>query len=447
MKNVLFITYYFPPSGGSGVQRGLKFVKYLKQFGWIPTVLTVDPEFASFPELDNQLLDDVPKSIRVHRTKSWDPYSAYASWTGKKKSDAVGVGFLGSEHASWKEKFARWIRANIFIPDARRGWIRHAVKGAKDLSNDVQFDAVVSTGPPHSVHLISEHVSEILNIPWVADIRDAWPDVAYADMLPTSPLVRKRDIKIRNRVLKSAAARVAVTEDLARKMSAGSATTFSVIRNGFDPDDMSGIEPIGLSGFTLVHTGSMAPARNPLPLWSILSEEDSRRRWPDLKLILVGNVDSTIRKAADEAGLDDIVEYVSYLPHAEALRYTVSADLLLLPINRVSDAAGIVTGKIYEYLASSRPVLGFGDPEGEAAEILSESDSGKMFDYDDVEGIRSEIDEHYQAWRTGSPRVGASPSAMARYSRREQTGQLAELLNEVCARRDQGSGKPGGRSR
>jgi len=433
MKNVLFITYYFPPSGGSGVQRGLKFVKYLKHFGWNPTVLTVDPDFASFPERDEHLLDDIPDDVRVVRTRSRDPYAAYASWTGKKKADAVGVGFLGAEHASWKEKLARWIRANLFIPDARRGWVRYGIQGAKAVSQETHFDAIVSTGPPHSVHLISEKISSLFGIPWLADIRDAWPDVAYADLLPTSRIARRKDLRIRNRVLRSATSRVAVTDDLASEMSRGVDAPFTVIRNGFDPEDFQDLAALDQNGFTIVHTGSMAPARNPEPLWRILADPQARQRWPELRLILVGNVDSTIREAAEEAGLSDLIQYVSYLPHSEALRYTVSASILLLPINQVSDAAGIVTGKIYEYLASTRPILGFGDPGGEAATILKETGSGEMFDYADFNGIRAEIDRNYQAWTAGSPLQGASPQAAAPYSRREQTRQLANLLDGLSS--------------
>ena len=433
MKNVLFITYYFPPSGGSGVQRGLKMVKYLTDFGWKPTVLTVDPEYASYPVTDAQLLEDIPDGVRVVRTKSRDPYAAYASWTGKKKSESVGVGFLGSQHTSWKERLARWVRANLFIPDARRGWARYAQKRAAELVSELQFDAIVSTGPPHSAHLISESLSRSEGIPWVADIRDAWPDVAYADLLPTTALARGRDIRMRNRVLKSASRRIAVTEDLASEMKRGVGADFEVIRNGFDPQDFRSLESLNLTGFTIVHTGSMAPARNPLPLWELLSEDGSRQRWPDLRLVLVGNVDSTIHDAASRAGVSDLVEHVPYVPHSQALQYTISASVLILPINRVSEAAGIVTGKIYEYLASSRPIIGLGDPQGEAAAILRESQSGAMFDYTDVDGLRDEIDRHYHAWRSGSPLNGASQSAAAPFSRREQSGQLAVVLDSLAS--------------
>jgi len=431
MKNVLFISYYFPPSGGSGVQRGLKFVKYLPDFGWDPIVLTVDPKSAAYPEIDEGLLDDIPDGVKIVRTDSWDPYTAYASLVGKKKSDAVGVGFLGADHDSWKEKVARFVRANLFFPDARVGWVRHARRAVREQLNSTNIDAIVSTGPPHSAHLIAASIAKSQNLPWIADIRDAWPDIAYADMLPTTKLARRWDLRIRNRVLRSATTHVAVTESLARQMSEGVSVPFHVIRNGFDPADFSDSKSKPLDGFNIVHTGSMAPARNPSSIWRILSRPDARARWPRLKLTFVGNVDGTIFRAASDAGLSHLLEHVPHVSHEEAIAYTTSATLLLLPINRVSSKAGIVTGKIYEYLMAGRPVLGLGDPDGEASSILRETGAGTMFDYDDIDAIAQELDRHYTAWNAGSPLDGASPGAAAPYSRREQTGQLASLLDTI----------------
>ncbi len=431
MKNVLFISYYFPPSGGSGVQRGLKFVKYLRDFGWNPVVLTVDPKSAAYPEIDEGLLEDIPDGVTVVRTDSWDPYAAYASLTGKKKSDAVGVGFLGADHDSWKEKVARFVRANLFLPDARIGWVRHARRAAEELVKTTNIDAIVSTGPPHSAHLIAESIAKSQNLPWIADIRDAWPDIAYADMLPTTKLARRWDLRIRNRVLRSATVHIAVTDSLARQMSEGVSEPFRVIRNGFDPGDFTDSKTMPLDGFNIVHTGSMALARNPSSIWRILSRPDAQTRWPHLKLTFVGNVDGTVFRAASDAGLSHLLDYVSHVSHEKAIAYTRGATLLLLPINRVSSTAGIVTGKIYEYLRAGRPVLGLGDPEGESSSILRDTGAGSMFDYDDLDAIAQELDRHYAAWSAGSPLGGASPGAVAPYSRREQTRQLASLLDGI----------------
>lgn len=449
MKSVLFITYYFPPSGGSGVQRPLKFVKYLAEFGWKVTVLTVDPQHAAYSDLDRQLGSDIPKQVKVVRTRSWDPYSVYARWVGKSKQEAVGVGFLGAEHASSKEKLARWVRANLFLPDARVGWVKYAKKAGSKLLKQGGFDAIVSTGPPHSCHLIAVYLSKKYGIPWVADVRDAWPDMAYAEMLPTSQWARKRDIKLRNKTLAEARACIAVTQDLRNTMQQEVGIPFELIRNGFDPADFEDLDPVSSTEFTLVHTGTMAPARNPHPLWKLLSSSKSRDRWAEMKVVFVGNVDSTVWDSVKKVNATDWVDHITYVPHKTAIRYTLGASLLLLPINRVSDAAGIVTGKIYEYIASGRPILGLGDPKGEAATILKETGAGQMFDYEDLDAIGEFIDEHYRAWVSGRPLSGANsehgesrnqaenlesqsgPKSAAAFSRRTQTGELAAILNRV----------------
>lgn len=431
MKRVLFITYYFPPSGGSGVQRGLKMVKYLAREGWEPLVLTVDPDHAAYPDLDPAMAADIPEGTRVERTEAWDPYALYARFMGKQKKDAVGVGFLGADHASAKERFARWIRANLFLPDARVGWASHATRAARMLFEDPGFDAIVTTGPPHSTHLIGARLARTTGKPWVADLRDAWPDPAYAEMLPSSGLARRRDRKMRARALEAASVCIAVTDDLAAQMKAATGHNFRVIRNGFDPADFSERHLADLDRFRITHTGNLGPARDPEPLWTVLSKPENRDRWPALMVQLVGNVDPGIESVIRKAGLSDRIERIRYVPHHEATQWMQRAALLLLPINRVGDAAGIVTGKIYEYLASGRPVVGLGEPDGEAARILANSGAGAMLDWTDADSLEALIDRHYAAWAEGEPINGASPEQLAPYSRRQQAAVLARILDEL----------------
>lgn len=440
MKRVLFITYYFPPSGGSGVQRGLKMVKYLPEAGWRPLVLTVHPDQAAYPDLDPAMLTDVPEGTHVERTASWDPYSMYARMMGKKKSDVVGVGFLGADHASFKERFARWIRANLFLPDARVGWVRHAVRAGRRLAAEPGFDAIVSTGPPHSVHLIAERLAQETGVPWIADLRDAWPDPAYQHMLPTGRWAKRRDQAMRNRVLREATARVAVTEDLANHMATAVEAPFSVIRNGFDPDDIrhspdvpSGWRQEWKEDFLVVHTGNLSPARDPEPLWHVLGESGATERWPRLRLVFVGNVDPAVLHEAVRSVGPERVYHVPYVPHADAVAWMKVATLLLLPINRVMGSAGIVTGKIYEYIASGRPILAFGQPGGEADGLLRESAAGVLLDYTDTAGLRALLDQHYAAWNTGSSIPGASGTDLRPYSRQGQAHALAAMLSTITS--------------
>ena len=436
MKRVLFVTYYFPPSGGSGVQRGLKMVKYLPAEGWEPVVLSVHPDHASWPDRDPAMLKDVPEGINVERTKAWDPYSAYARFVGKSKDDAVGVGFLGADHASTKERLARWVRANIFLPDARVGWVRHALKAARHLAREDRLDAIVTTGPPHSAHLIGERLARETGLPWVADCRDAWPDPAYAEMLPTSGWARRKDLRIRDRALRAADRRIAVTDDLATHMRSATGVPFDVIRNGFDPEDFPGGVGSGVPDtdhFLLTHTGNLGPARNPEPLWHVLSDPANRDRWPRLKLALIGNVDPTIQQAMEAAGVVDRVIREPYVPHHEAIDWMQRSALLLLPINRVMESAGIVTGKIYEYLASGRPVLALGEPGGEADQILTTTGAGQLLAYTDAVGVSAELDRHYAAWDSGHPLPGAPVDRLDPYSRKAQAASLARVLDDLAS--------------
>lgn len=438
MRRVLFITYYFPPSGGSGVQRALKMVKYLPDAGWTPLVLTVDPDQASYPDLDPAMLSEIPEGIRVERTSSRDPYALYARLMGKKKEDVVGVGFLGADHASLKERFARWVRANLFLPDARVGWVRHAVRAGRRLAADPGFDAIVSTGPPHSVHLIGEQLADLSGVPWIADIRDAWPDPAYQHMLPTSRWARGRDERLRNSALRNADVRVAVTRDLAHHMSEAVGAPFSLIRNGFDPDDMEAPETDHVSekwagDFLVVHTGNLSVARDPEPLWVVLDQPGALDRWPRLRIVFVGNVDASIMDRAVRVVGADRITHIPYVPHAQAVAWMKRAALLLLPINRVMGSAGIVTGKIYEYLASGRPILALGEPGGEADGLLKESGGGTLFGYTDTAGLSAAVGRHYHAWTSGNPIPGAQLDLLHPYSRKNQALELARLLNECLA--------------
>jgi glycosyltransferase involved in cell wall biosynthesis len=427
-RRVLLITYYWPPSGGSGVQRTLKFVKYLRDYDWEPVVLTVHPDHAAWPDRDDELLSDVPDGVQVVQTRSWDPYAAYARLKGASKASAVGVGFLGdADEPDARERFARWLRANVFLPDARVGWVPFARREAARLLATNPTDAVFTSGPPQSAHLVGAWLHKRTGTPWVADLRDAWPDVAYGHLMPTSALAARFDRAVRQRTLERASALLTVSDEVARFMEQETGLSFRTLPNGFDPEDVERAVPQSLPGFTVVHVGNLSPARNPEPLWDVLAEGG----WPDVQVVLVGNVDGSIRRHVADRSLSHRVSEHTYVPHSQALGYMKGASLLLLPINRVTDGAGIVTGKIYEYVASGRPVLAFGVPGGEADRILRASGAGRVFAYDDLDGIRAELERHVTAWQSGERLAGATLDAARPWSRREQTGQLARLLNDI----------------
>ena len=433
-RRVLFVTYYFPPSGGSGVQRSLKFARYLPEFGWLPTVLTVQPEHASYPDLDPDLGTEIHPDVDVERTFAWDPYALYARVLSKEKEDVVSVGFLGEAEMNLRQRIARWIRANIFLPDARVGWVPFAARRGDELLRRGGFDAILTTGPPHSAHLVGLLLAARHRLPWVADFRDPWTEIDYYADLPMTAPARAFDRFLENLVLRRATAGTVVGEAMRHALSRSGSLPMHVIPNGFDPADFEAVEasPSG-DEFVLSHIGNLNEARNPAILWEALSRLDVNATMPKLRLEFVGNVEPAVLASAARHGLKVRLRTMPYVPHADAVRRMKSATMLLLSINRVRGAEGIITGKVFEYVASGRPVIGIGPADGDAARVLRESGAGTLFDFDDVEGIAIELRSRYDDWQSGRPLEGAPADAARRYSRRTQAEELAALLGRISA--------------
>ncbi|WP_457653656.1 glycosyltransferase family 4 protein [Rhodocaloribacter sp.] len=439
-RRVLVATYYFPPSGGPGVQRPLKFVKYLPAFGWRPVVLTVRPGDASYPDRDPALEAEVPPGTAVIRTRAWDPYALYARLLGKEKEAAVGVAFTGEGEAGGRHRLARWVRANVFLPDARVGWTPFARRAARRLLRETPVDVVVTTGPPHSTHLVGRALKRRAGTPWVADFRDPWTDISYYSELPFTAWARRIDARLERSVLDEADHVVTVSPSLKRLLARKTQTPITVIPNGFDPDDFRETVPVETEAFVLAHTGTLSASQNPEALWRLLRTLLDAGGLPALRIRLVGNVDPVVRRSLEAHGLADRTEVIPYVPHDEAVRHMRRAAMLLLSIPRVPDAEGIVTGKVFEYVASGRPVLGVGPLPGDAAALLEETGAGRLFAYDDAEGMAAFVREHYAAWASGRPMGGAMPEAAAPYSRVALTGKLAALLQTVAEGRERGTG-------
>jgi len=431
MKRVLFVTYYFPPSGGPGVQRSLKFVKYLSNFGWRATVLTVNPEFAAYPNLDPGLSDEIPAEVSVLRTKARDPYAVYARMMGVQKDNAVGVGFLNRHKTGFREHVARWIRANLFIPDARIGWVGYARREARREVDRKQYDAIFSTGPPHSAHLIARELHRITGLPWILDLRDAWPPDSFAHLLPMSGFARSIDARKRIGSFDNADLLVAVSDSLCRDAAAQTTTPVEIIPNGFDQEDFAFVEPIQNDAFTIVYVGNISAEQNPTALWHAIKQRKMAGAWPEMRVRFVGNVANEVLAAIEQAGLRRYVDFLPYVEHHEALRHMCGAEILLLSINRVPNPTGIVTGKLYEYLASGRPILCFSPTDGDATGIIDASGAGESFRYEHAEGVAAMLDRHYEAWKRGHPIQGCDAERSAPYSRELQTKRLADLLNTL----------------
>ncbi len=436
-RRVLLLTYYFPPSGGSGVQRPLKWSRYLPDEGWDVTVVAPDPAQASYPDLDASLMDEVPSGVRVVRTRSWDPYAAYARLQGKKKEDVVATGLPPGGAVSATAKLAAWLRANVFLPDARVAWVPFAAKAAlaeirrAERAGD-PYDAFVTTGPPHSAHLAGLIVRHQGHVPWMADLRDPWTEVYYYDELPRTALAKLADRAMERAVLSQADAVVTVGDVLAERFAARANRSVDVVRNGYDAADFEGELQPGDEAFVVSFVGTFVRQQDTPGLWDALADLRASNAIPELRIRLVGATDPAVVASLGARGLLDVTSLEGYVPHADAVDVMRRSHLLLLPVARTADARLILTGKLYEYLASGRRVLGIGPPDGEAARLLREADAGLFVDWDDVQGARRAVCAAYDAWRSGAVQTGAPPDALPPFTRRAQAARLARLLDRLA---------------
>lgn len=425
MKKVLIISYYWPPAGGSGVQRWLKFVKYFRDFDIEPVVYTVDN--ANYPIIDNTLENDIPPKIEVIKKSIWEPNNLVAFFKGNQSESA---GFL-NESPSFFGKVSQFIRANYFIPDARKCWIKPSVNYLKKYLTENKIDVIITTGPPHSMHLIGLNLKKELPIKWIVDFRDPWTQIDYFHKLPLTKKAIKKHKNLEKQVL-SDADLVVVVGDTMKNDFLKFNTKCITITNGFDSDLEKGEEEILLdSKFTITHVGLMNADRSPTVLWDVLEElirenEDFRR---DFKLQLVGKIDSSVYKIIDKKKLNNYTEIIDYLPHNEVLDYQKKSQVLLLVVNRVPSARGIITGKIFEYLQAKRPILAIAPKYGDLAEIIENSESGITIDFNDFENLKDVILKYYELFKNNSLVVNSKN--ISQYHRKELTKKMSELITKL----------------
>ena len=390
MKKVLIISYYWPPSGGAGVQRWLKFAKYLPEFDWEPHIYT--PENPEAPAQDNSLLNDIPKEVVVIKQPIFEPYGFYKKFTGNKKS--VNAGFL-SENKDSRKKFTEqlsiWVRGNLFIPDARKFWIKPSIKFLKEYIQKEGIEVVISSGPPHSMHLIAMGLKKKLNIKWIADFRDPWTNIDfYKDLMLTKAADRKHH-RLERQVLQAADEVITIGKTMAKELEEVRKAKVQVITNGFDSDDFQQTSKANSDDFSIVHVGSINTDRNHEAFWSAIEElcNENIDFAEKLKIRFVGKLDYAVIESVERHGLKKQFEQVSYVPHNEVKNYLFDSSLLYLPLNNTPNAKGILSGKFFEYLATGKPILGIGHPEGDAAEIMQETKAGQVFGFSDKDSIKS----------------------------------------------------------
>jgi len=431
MHKVLIITYYWPPSGGAGVQRWLKFVKYLRDFGWEPVIYT--PSNPEFPLLDETLARDIPAGIEVISTPIWEPYEFYKKITGKKSAAKIDSGFLNHKKApGLVEQLSVWIRGNIFIPDARKFWIKPSVRFLVKYLSANPVDAIVSTGPPHSMHLIALGVKEQLKIPWLADFRDPWTDIDYYKEMKISAFADKKHKNLELQTIRGCNAMVVVSRDMKENYEKMGGHNVNLITNGFDPCDMDSREVVRDPKFSISHIGTLPPSLNLKGLWQVLSElsEKIPNFRNDLEIKLIGKVDNSVTDDITAFNLADQFTGIEYVTHDKAASLMKQSAILLLAINKDSpNARGILTGKFFEYLASQRPILAIGPADGDLARILEESEAGFISEYNDLEQIKKIVLMLYAKYLDND--LNIIPKGIEKYDRKNLASELAGVVNKM----------------
>ena len=420
----LIITYYWPPSGGSGVQRWLKFVKYLRDFDVEPVVYTVkDPSYAI---LDVDLQKEVPLGIEILRQPIFEPNNLLSLFGSKKKKTSAG--FL-NPNPSFFGKIAQYIRANYFIPDARKFWIKPSVKYLTAYLKDNNIDVVITTGPPHSTHLIGLKLKEKLNVKWIADFRDPWTEIDYFHQLPLTKKAIERHHTLEKRVVEKADTVLVIGNTIASSYKKISKNV-EVITNGYDTVSSESKIPLDTT-FSLVHIGLMNADRNHQILWQALQEicTENPDFKNDLELKFIGALAKGVTKDIEKYKLQNNTTFIDYVPHHEVLHYQQSAQVLLLAVNKVPSAKGIITGKIFEYLQANRPILAIAPIDGDLNEIIKNTKTGVVVGFDDIEKVKKVLSQFYSDFK--NKKLEVSGRGIEQYHRKELTKKLAGIINRL----------------
>ncbi|MFV8225705.1 glycosyltransferase family 4 protein [Christiangramia aquimixticola] len=427
MKKVLIITYYWPPAGGPGVQRWLKFVKYLKSFDVEPVVYI--PSNPTYPIIDESLKTEVPGDLRILSTRIFEPYAIAELFSGK-KTRSISSGIIKKEeNQTFLVKALLYIRGNFFMPDARKFWIKPSVKYLEQEINNENYDLIITTGPPHSLHLIGLELKENTGIKWLADFRDPWTNIGYHSKLRLSKGAREKHEKLELAVLQNADHLVTTSFTTKEEFSRKTGTPITVITNGYDIDPESQYKPA--DSFEVSHIGSLLSGRNPEQLWQALAEltiENAQFR-QFFTLNLVGKVSEEVLESITQTALTEYLALPGYVTHTAAVDMQRNASVLLLLEIDSEETKGIIPGKLFEYLAARKPVLAIGPQQWDAGRIVEESASGIYLDYTSKEEIKAFIMQEFEKFLNNEQQL--LENRIDKYHRKALTKNLAELINSM----------------
>ncbi len=422
-RKVLIVTYYWPPSGGPGVQRVLKFVKFLPQLGWDPVILTVDS--GEYPVRDETLVKDIPKGVPQYKTKSIEPYKLFKFFSGRSSKKGVENYLLDQKPSTLNGRIAQFIRQNFFIPDARVGWYPYARKKGMEIIEREKPDIIFSSSPPHSLQLAARSLHRSSGIPWVADFRDPWTQAFWDKGLRRNPISNRINLNFEKSVIREASAITVVSKGMIDLLSRQHSEKFSVISNGYDKDDFTSSNPSD-QFFRILYTGHIARSQNPLAFFKAISSLD-KDVLAKCRIEFYGKSDPSVHRAIVEYNLEKHIHLLDYVAHHEATALMQQAHILLLLIP-ADFGKGILTGKLFEYLATGNFILGLGDEQDDAADVLRKTNSGIMKDYkSDVKHI---ILAQFKKWEQGEKNM-PDWNEIEAYSRQNLTKRLAAVFDTV----------------
>jgi len=425
-KKLLIITYYWPPAGGPGVQRWLKFVKYLPDFDVQPTVFV--PENPTYPIVDSNLVAEVSDKAIILKTPIFEPYQL-ASFLSKNKTKKISSGIIpNKKKQSFLEKVMLWVRGNLFIPDARVFWVKPSVAYLEKYIRENEIDTIITSGPPHSLHLIGLELKQKMNLKWLADFRDPWTTIGYHKSLRLSQYAAKKHKQLERQVLNMADTIIVTSKTTKAEFQALTTKPIEVITNGFDVEkvDKQSLD----TKFSLAHIGSFLSERNPKIVWESLVELCAEI--PDFKshleIKLIGAISQEVLETIEQFGLNSFLNNLGYVSHAEAVAHQRKSQVLLLIEINSEETKSILPGKLFEYMVSERPILAIGPKDSDFAEIITNTNSGVFFEYSEKANLKQTIQEYYNQFLVG--KLQSHAVGLQQYSRKNLTQQLVELLRQ-----------------
>ncbi len=425
-KKLLIITYYWPPAGGPGVQRWLKFVKYLPDFNVQPIVFV--PENPTYPIVDSNLVSEVSDKAIILKTPIFEPYQL-ASFLSKNKTKKISSGIIPNQKKqSFLEKLMLWVRGNLFIPDARVFWVKPSVAYLEKYIRENEIDTIITSGPPHSLHLIGLELKQKMNLKWLADFRDPWTTIGYHKSLRLSQYAAKKHKQLESQVLNSADTIIVTSKTTKAEFQALTTKPIEVITNGFDVEkvDKQTLD----TKFSLAHIGSFLSERNPKILWESLVELCTEI--PDFKshleIKLIGAISQEVLETIEQFGLNLFLNNLGYVSHAEAVAHQRKSQVLLLIEINSEETKSILPGKLFEYMVSERPIVAIGPKDSDFAEIITNTNTGVFFEYSEKAKLKQTIHEYYNQFLEA--KLQSHAVGLQQYSRKNLTQQLVELLRQ-----------------